>query len=445
MAQYLGSTESLQKALRLGTEVDTVYYSSQTLTTQRADVRPYFGRYQQSFTSLSTGQQQGLTFVLPANSLLGGVALSIKLPNNGAGGANYTRYALPRGWGYALIREVRVEIGGGNPIVVSGPLHTLNVLRQADTAHKRDAVYANGGRECLTLDEFQGDNLQCYVHLDLPFSKITALSQKMPFDASLLSAPIRVQVDLNPLSSVICGDGVGGALPLNYEKGFFILSKEYQFVNPSHSLRETLMSNTDAVYNYPFLHQQTFSPYPLPPAKDSYTIPLSGFITGQLLAIVLALEDLTGTDKTRTACRTGAFPLAPMRNIQLSYGGQLLYSAPDGLSSLFELEHDTMPGAFEDSRIQYIDNAAHAAGFTSSPVSSRYTVIQMAQFNEKIFSDRHSLYQYGPNVDTQTLTLSFSPGLALEAASEGFRLWVGAIYNGMILCNSGNAKIEILP
>jgi hypothetical protein len=102
-----------------------------------------------------------------------------------------------------------------------------------------------------------------------------------------------------------------------------------------------------------------------------------------------------------------------------------------------------MPGAFEDSQIRYADDTNHAAGFISSPVSSRYYVIQMSQFNEKIFSEAHGLYQYGPDIGANTLQLRFSPGYVVPA--EGCQLHLTYVYNGMLLCNQGNAKAEILP
>ena len=453
--QFLGALSSVQRDLRPSTVVDCVYYNSQTLTSQRADVRAYFGRYQQSFSSLSLNGPKGLEFVLPTgNRLLGSVAIAMKLPDHApASGVDYRGYAIPRAWGYALIERVRVQIGSSSPIELYGAGNILQVARQCDTAHKRQAVYRNGGQECLDVAEMNGANLEAYCHLDLPFSKLSALSQKLPFDASLVAAPVRIYVDFKPLREVLAGDGnYGGAgpgvLPTNLEWGYFSLSKEWEFVHPANSIRDMLLKTPDAVYNYPYLHADSRPAIDLPgpaAAGTQFRITLNGFMDAQCLAIVLAVE-LASARIGRLAagqCKPGAFTLAPMRDVILQYGGQDVYRAPNGIRALYELEHDTMPGGIEDSQITYVNPANPAAGFTSTPIQSAFTVVQLSQWNEALFSAAQGLYQYAPSIGANQLTLQFRLPVALDA--DGARLWAVYMYNGMILCSSADCKVELTP
>lgn len=101
-------SESVQQLVRPGKCVDLYYPDPETAkkmcwrTTQNT-------RYVQQFANLTGGSS---VFTIPPNNGLQDIVLTMELPVSGVGGFVANGLAIPRGWGYALIKQVSFRYGG---------------------------------------------------------------------------------------------------------------------------------------------------------------------------------------------------------------------------------------------------------------------------------------------------------------------------------------------
>jgi hypothetical protein len=105
----MASSTSTQDMVRPGECVDLYYYDGQTSkkqcfpTTQNT-------KYQQSFQNLQGGSS---VFTVPPNFGIQDIVLEMSF----AGLAVNTGLALPRGWGYSLIKQVSFRYGKTSAVV----------------------------------------------------------------------------------------------------------------------------------------------------------------------------------------------------------------------------------------------------------------------------------------------------------------------------------------
>ena len=99
-------TESVQQLVRPGKCVDLYYPDPETA--QKACFRTTTNtKYVQAFTNLSQGTN---VFTVPPNNGVGDTICVLQMPAITASGV--ANLALPRGWGYAGIKQISWRYGG---------------------------------------------------------------------------------------------------------------------------------------------------------------------------------------------------------------------------------------------------------------------------------------------------------------------------------------------
>lgn len=170
-------TESVQQLVRPGKCVDLYYPDPETASKQcfRTTVNT---RYVQQFANLSGGSS---VFTIPPNNGAGDICVIMELPSIAAPGN--ASLAIPRSWGYGLIRQVSFRYGGSSQFFLSQQQLLQNALRKAPNSGSRDDLFSLGGNAAAgaTLATPQ----RAYVWLALPHTIPTSSGKLPPLPSDL--------------------------------------------------------------------------------------------------------------------------------------------------------------------------------------------------------------------------------------------------------------------
>lgn len=174
-------SESVQQMVRPGKCVD-LYYPDPATAEKQCFRTVQNTRYVQQFTALGAGSS---VFTIPPNNGVQDIICTLELPVgvNGASPAFDGRgLALPRGWGYSLIKQVSFRYGGSSQYFLSGQQVLQNCIRKAPNSGARDDLLALGGSAAAGGASAQGDFAvaqRAYVWLPLPHT-IPSADGKLP-------------------------------------------------------------------------------------------------------------------------------------------------------------------------------------------------------------------------------------------------------------------------
>ena len=177
-------TESVQQLVRPGKCVDLYYPDPETA--HKACYRTVQNtRYVQQFANLTGGSS---VFTIPPNNGVQDIVLTMELPASGVSGFVGNGLAIPRGWGYALIKQISFRYGGSSQYFMSGQQVLQNALRQTPNASARDDILALGGSAAAGAAGGAGDfsvAQRAYVWLSLPHCVPTADGKLPPLPSDL--------------------------------------------------------------------------------------------------------------------------------------------------------------------------------------------------------------------------------------------------------------------
>jgi hypothetical protein len=184
-------SESVQQMVRPGKCVDLYYPDPETAhkqcfrTTQNT-------RYVQQFANLTGGSS---VFTIPPNNGLQDIVLTFELPVSGVSGFSAAGLAIPRGWGYALIKQVSFRYGGSSQYFLSGQQLLQAALRKAPNSGARDQLMALGGSAAAGAAAGAGDFAapqRAYVWLSLPHTTPSADGKLPPLPTDLLTQQVQI-------------------------------------------------------------------------------------------------------------------------------------------------------------------------------------------------------------------------------------------------------------
>ena len=177
-------TESVQQLVRPGKCVD-LYYPDPETASKQCFRTIQNTRYVQQFANLTGGSS---VFTIPPNNGVGDVCLIMELPVSGVGGLVGNGMAIPRGWGYALIKQVSFRYGGSSQYFLSGQQLLQNSLRKTPNSGARDDLFSLGGNAAAGLVGGAGDFAtaqRAYVWLSLPHTVPSADGKLPPLPSDL--------------------------------------------------------------------------------------------------------------------------------------------------------------------------------------------------------------------------------------------------------------------
>lgn len=324
-----------------GTEKKILYYDPAVdVKVSLVEAQAKLGKFQQSLSSLNFGSTSQIT--IPNYDFLSEVYITFELPNLQAG------QTLPRAWGYTLIQEIRYSVGASNmsEIRVRGVDLLHSILQDAKTADERDSILKLGGESYSAVNT---KPITACCLLRLPFSVFNTQDKK-PFDTSLLSNPILIQVNLSPASALY--GGPTNIFPSSLLKSSVILH-QFELTNKNNSIKYILDTNPGKGYNYPYIYPQAVSSKTKTGNvyAEKQVFRIEEFIDGDLQSIVFTLHRTSLLNNTAGTYPTGLSTPLRLRNIKLSYNGETFYRTEGYLSDLVMMRHCKGTGNFNTSFI----------------------------------------------------------------------------------------------
>jgi hypothetical protein len=404
-----------------GTILDDIYYSGANTTVSLSEATYNNGRLAVSLTSPAFGAQSQV--IIPNSSLLGACFLHLELPDVVA------NQALCRGWGYAAIDQISYLFGSSNvsQIAINGQSLWQTVAAQCETSEKRSEMFHLGGEEVIAPT---GATLQADLLLPLPWSSANGMHAKLPFDTTLLSNPITIQITFKSAASIYGGTG----LRPNAFTMATIYPRQGDLANKDQSLRNLMMRRPDLMYAYPFIHKQSFTPSSflgVSAASGTVSIPLLSFINADLTGMTIGIVPQSRLAPSASSTPS-PFAYEELSNIQLLFNGTLYYNAPGRAYKLWGI--DSQVGS------SYLENSVVAPGstspFTSGPVNSYTLYVDFARIRTAAFEGR---YQNVWRIGNNTLSLQFNTPPGTDGAS--YVMFATYWYNGVAEVSNGETRV----
>jgi len=452
------SALSVQELVRDGAPHDIYYYDSSNMFVQ---ARPTLSnnKFQQQFVSPSNGvnqlifsPDQGLTDVMCGFVLNTGAAV--------AGG--YVNYALPLGWGYALIDQVAVRYGGSSQYFWSGEQMLMENVIEMNDAVSRDALYKYGGQACMGVNPLAPFNLsndflqpqEAYVYINLPHNSPNSDGAKPnPLPSELLRQPVLVQVSLNDIRSIFSANTTAGATPIAVSpiinKAYFQV-KQVRMIN-SDDLLTAHHDPAKISYTLPlkaFYQQEYTISLQDQTAAPSNNVNLTGFRNGGVRSIVMWLTNDSETPNL-SVTTGGARLYNPNKwylpqNITLSINGEIFYTTTGAASLLFDLVCNKQPpelnvSSYSVSTVNPVGSLVPSTG----GVLSRYVKADFSQCHESVFGT--NMLIGGKSITNSIVNLQFNvpysaPAGAAANWQTSWRLHAMYVYNSSLVFAGGNCE-----
>jgi len=395
-----------------GSQVSDLYYNKINTTVDLTECTWSYGRYKVGLTSVAFGSTG--TFLIPNNGFASCIFLTLRIDNIAANNA------LPRGWGYAAINNINYVFGSTNvgQIQVNGESIMHMVMSQCEDVQKRSKIFNLGGQESF------GAVSAAYAHviIPLPFSGANSDYQKRPYDMTLLSSPITVNITFNPVDRFIGGTGVK---PTAFNLAEITI-KQGQLANSDSGLKPILRDNPESQYSYPIIHKQSFVTTATSDmtALNNVNLLLQSFIYADLVGITICAvrnSDLISS----TGSVPSPFFYQVMRNVNVKYNGQVVHESADVLHMLYNMVNMPSADFFQNS----IVTGNNDATFASFPADCNLLYLDFSRKREDVYDDSFSNVW---RIANQTLTMTAT----MPAQDTQYTFFMTYYYNGIISVDS---------
>jgi len=305
------------------------------------------------------------------------------------------RAYLRKGWGYRCIRNYEIRTGGQTNLRIYGRQLQMKAFSDCETLEKRERMLELGGPEYkgryLTVP---GTELTAYVHVYLPFSNLSA-GKFLPYDSGILNKPMSLHFEFEDAKNVFSYAAADAAtvepgLPTQFKENYFMVQTALMALGPGESIRPDVGPNGDAQYNYAWIYPSEFTSQEFVGKPKSggtlQSIRLESFPNGSLQSIDLYLERLTlGVDPEvrMSDCPNSEIIYEDISNVELRYGGQVIYRSDDESNKLMALSEYTTSNQV-NVNFPNMSNLTvlNTADITSNSRVASWVHIQLSQFNE---------------------------------------------------------------
>jgi hypothetical protein len=399
---------------RPGDCVDLFYYDGETSkkqcypTTQNT-------KYVQAFQNLGAGTS---VFTLSPNSGVQDIVCSFVLGAN----ANNTNLAIPRGWAYALIKQVSFRYGGSSQFFLSGDQVLQNAMRCQPNRSAVDDLLTLGGNFAAgaTLAAAQYGS----IVLKLPHSWPSGVGKSHPFPSDCITQAIQITVELFPTNQIFSTTAGGSPAPTALSAATFQV-QQCVLNNAGDSLARRVDLSVNA-YAFPCEFVQNVQRIPLGNSAVSQPVTLTGFRAGECTKIICWLTRGTDTPVQSQGTIYNPFNWYLPQAIQLSYSGDVYARYDNATSALWNLINSNKAPVF--------DNVLVAAGTPptgNTPVLNEWVELPFAQ--TLVDEDSHYTLVHGKMITNGLCNLD----ITTPSAQSDWVLNVSYIYNATLLVSQG--------
>lgn len=415
-------------SMRLGEEKDIYYYGSKTLEKQ---VIPTIQdtRFKQGLPSLTGGSS---TFIISPDEGVSDVILAVKLPAQSTGSGvkgstvDYSGCALPKSWGYQLIKQCSVRYGSSSQYFFTGSQMFVQNLREASNPSSKNYIAQLGG-QCLVSNggagDFTSDALYAYVVLNLPHSSSNAsLEKPNPLPTEMMNQPIVITVEMNPIQSIFKTRGTNASQPIKLEEAYFQV-RQIHAVDRGMLMRPTGM---DSAYSYPLkAFYQNEIAVPLTATTNEQSVTLTGFRQGDVRSIFFWIED--------TADSNNPYNWILPRDVKLVYNGSVYHDFTGVSSQIWDVLGCDIPSNFENAVLD------SSGGWTATDTLTNWVNLPFSQVYEQL-SGTHLMVK-GKEINNAVVNVSLKlPAYTGSSDAGRFILHAVYAYNSILLMSGGGAE-----
>ena len=413
----MSTATSVQDMVRPGSVMDVYYYDADT-NKKQAFATTQNTKYVQQFANLTGGSS---VFTIPPNNGIQDIV--VNMVSDTASGVDASGLALPRGWGYAMIKQVSFRYGGSSQYFLTGDQILQNALRKQTNRLSADDILTIGGNS--TIDQEHNTAQIANVVLTLPHNVPSAVNKSNPLPTDLLTQQVQVTIELNPVSSVYSVSRSTAVAPTSLASASFQV-QQVMLNNQSDALARRVDMAENA-YAFPCEFTQQVQRIPLQNTASPQSVVLTGFRSGEVKSLQVWLTRTSDQATTGSAPRiNNPFSWYPPVDIEMTYAGDL-YARYDASSwLLFNL--------INGNKTPLVDNIflTQAGGaYTENASTSYWVELPFAQTFEGEGSENTLIH--GKPITNGIVNLQ----ITTPTAQSDWVLNVSYIYNATLLFSSG--------
>lgn len=423
-------SESVQQMVRPGKCVD-LYYPDPETAHKQCFRTVQNTRYVQQFANLSGGSS---VFTIPPNNGIQDVVLVLELPAIAAPGN--ASLAIPRAWGYALIKQVSFRYGGSSQYFLSGQQLLQNSLRKTPNSGARDDMFSLGGNAAAgaTLATAQ----RAYVWLSLPHTVPSADGKLPPLPTDLLTQQVQVTVELLPVPSIFSVAAGGSVASIPSALSFAEFQVQQVILENQGDALARRVDMTSHALSYPIEFTQQEVVIPLADNAVAQTVTLTGFRSGECRNIQcwITVDADTPVGPAVGGIYNPYKWYAP-EDMTMTYAGEIYARFDKGSGALWNLVNGRQAPAVNEVLVA---DAGGAACSVTTPFLGRWMELPFAQTFDDITA--HSTYTAGKPITNGIVNLAFNLPQAL-APTTGMKLHVSYNYNAVLTFSQGTCDYVI--
>lgn len=405
---------SVQDMVHSGNELDLYYYDAETSKRQTFPTTQNT-KYVQQFANLTGGSS---VFTLSPNNGVQDVVCSFTF----AGLSSYTGLALPRGWGYALIKQVSFRYGGSSQYFLTGDQILQNALRDQTNRNAMNDLLTIAGN-VVNSSTTPSVDLTANIVLVLPHNTASGVNKQHPLPSDALTQQIQITVELYPVSSIWSVIN-GATAPTSLSQANFRV-QQVMFNNQGDALARRVDMSVNA-YAFPCEFVQQKQTISLANTANSQSVVLTGFRSGEVKSIEVWLTRASDTSSPATGYNPYNWVLPS--SVIMSYAGDIYARYEQGSSQLWNLINDNKAPAFDNTQLV----ATGGTNFTANSVVNSWVHLPFAQ--TLVDEDAHYILIHGKPITNGIVNLD----VITPTAQSDWVLNVSYVYNSTLLFSQGS-------
>lgn len=416
---------STQDLVRPGECVDLYYYDAET-SKKQCFPTTINTKYVQQFSNQGGGSS---VFTIPPQNGIQDVVCQFVMPAL-TGSPTAAGLALPRGWGYALIKQVSFRYGGSSQYFLTGAQILQNALRRQPSRQTANDVLTLGGNVAIGSTSWTTAQTANVV-LTLPHNVPSAFGKAHPLPTDLLTQQCQITVELFPISQVVSvgsGSSAADVLPTALTSAQFVV-QQVMLNNQGDALARRVDMATNA-YAFPCEFVQQAQQIPLAAGTALQSVVLTGFRSGEVKSLQCWLSRTSDSPTSAQTQATGQinnpFNWQLPLQVIMTYAGDQYARFENACSPLMNLINDT--------KAPVVDNAVlSSANVASTSAVSYWVELPFAQTDKD--EDSHHTLVHGKPITNGIINLQIQP----PSSQTDWVLNVSYVYNATLLFSQGTA------
>lgn len=400
--------------VRPGSVMDIYYYDADT-SSKQAFPTTQNTKYVQQFANLTGGSS---VFTIPPNNGLQDVVCQFS--TTAVSGVDASGLALPRGWGYALIKQVSFRYGGSSQYFLTGDQILQNAMRKQTNRTSVDDILSLGGNS--TVDQEHATSQIANIVLTLPHNIPSAVNKANPLPTDLLTQQVQITVELNNVASIYSVQGSAVAPSALASAQFQV--QQVMLNNQSDALARRVDMAENA-YAFPCEFVQQVQRISLANTASSQSVVLTGFRSGEVKSLQLWLTRTSdvGTGATRIV---NPFNWYPITSVQSTYAGDVYARYEAGSAFLWNLVNGNKTPLVDNIVLTY-----SSPNYTENASTSYWVELPFAQTLEG--EGQMNTLVHGKSITNGIINLD----LITPTAQSDWVLNVSYVYNATLLFSQG--------